>query len=109
MADETFKRILEAERKADEKLMDAKRKVMEIEREAETKSTLAHDEIYRKIVEDAKRKADGIVRQATDEATAEAKRIIEESEKTLNEIRANVKANLRKAIRSAVDMIVTEV
>jgi F0F1-type ATP synthase membrane subunit b/b' len=104
---ESFKAVLEMERKAEELVIAAKKKAEKIRNEAQKKAETVYIDTYQETLNEAKRKANEMKAQAINDAESEAQIFIKKAEKLKKKILASAKQKFDEAVGSILDEILS--
>jgi F0F1-type ATP synthase membrane subunit b/b' len=104
---ESFKAVLEMERKAEELVIAAKKKAEKIKNDAQEKAETVYMCTYQKTLAEAKRKAIEMKEQAIKDAESEAQIFIKRAEKLKKKILASAKQKFGEAVDSILDEILS--
>ena len=101
MAQETVAEVLDIEHQAVQMVEEAKHRAQRILRKAEREV----DDLRREILEDARREVDRIVAQGQEEAQEARERILSEAEEEARRLESSAEPNLDRAVSFLLDEI----
>ena len=101
MAQETVAEVLDIERQAVQMVEEARHRAQRILRKAEKEA----DDLRREILEDARREADRVVAQGREEAQEVRERILSEAEEEARRLGSSAEPNLDRAVSFLLDQV----
>ena len=104
---ESFKAVLDNERKAEKIRLEAREQAEKIRKEAQEKAANVYGETYREIIAEVKRKSIEIKEQAKIDAESEMQAFIRQAEKQKEKIRIDAEKKFDEAVNIALNEIIS--